>query len=92
MSDELNSRLDRFERKLDQVADALLTLVRVEERQVHHENSSAQLRKWVEDHEQRISAVEKVTIVNRVKLGFGERVWWSGFSLVLATAAWFVKG
>jgi hypothetical protein len=72
----LNSRFDRVEAKLDKVADALTTLARVEERQAFTHATLERFGGLIDDHEDRITTLERSGDVSKVKIGFGERVWW----------------
>jgi len=78
------ARLDRMDKKLDDVVEALNVLAKVEERQAHHKESMAQLREWVQGHEDRLSTVERWLVEQKVKVGVGERLFWVLVSVGLA--------
>lgn len=57
--DEVIKRLEKFEEKLDRVADALFALTRIEERQSNTVKTLERVWSSVEVQDARISAVEK---------------------------------
>jgi streptomycin 6-kinase len=90
----LAHRLDRFEQKLDKVADALSTLARMEERQAFTHETLARFGKRLDDHDVQIGALHRAGDVHKTKIGFGERVWWlllglatSGLAAIVLTRA-----
>lgn len=56
---DIERRLDALDEKLDRVSEAMLTLVRVEERQIQTAQTLDRLWKTIESHETRLSQVEK---------------------------------
>lgn len=90
----LAHRLDRFEQKLDKVADALSTLARMEERQAFTHETLARFGKRLDEHDIQIGTLQRAGDVHKAKIGFGERVWWlalgavaSGLAAILLTRA-----
>jgi uncharacterized protein Yka (UPF0111/DUF47 family) len=61
MDEQLANRLDRFERRLDDVAKTLETLARVEERQFMQTETLSRLWKSVEALEKRVDDIESNT-------------------------------
>jgi hypothetical protein len=90
MSDE--QRLERIERKLDVVSDAIVSLARVEERMIgvfaRIDNLDAQQDK----HSGRITILEGSVGSNGQALRFAERVFWIIVSAGIAFAFAKMKG
>lgn len=84
MSDDIINRLDRFENKLDKLADAVLTIARVEERQSQHSRTLE--RVWTEvaavrddatDLKARVGEIETKQAQARVNMSWIERIAWT---------------
>jgi len=95
----LQQRLDTFERnqmqisdKVDKMADAVLVLARVEERQLNDHQELHELKKGQDKLFDRLRIAESNQAVNTSKMGSGEKVFWRVFggavSLAVAIAAW----
>ena len=97
MSDEQEQRLERMEKKLDNVANAIVALARMEERMIslfkrtdkQEENQEKLALKFETEQEkqsERITKVENKTGSNGQSLRFAERVFW----IVLAASVTFL--
>lgn len=84
-------RLDRFESKLDKLADAVLTIARVEERQSQHARTMERIWSSMESMNTRLSTVETLQSKESVKIGFGERVWWIAASAGIGMIAFYLR-
>lgn len=80
MSDD--SRLERIEKKLDEVGQAIVSLARIEERMVTLFKRMDNLDEEQSDHNKRIRTIEDRVGSNGQMLRFGERIFW-----IIATAA-----
>ena len=74
MSDD--TRLERMERKLDEVGQAIVALARVEERLTTLLSRMDTMDKTQVDHSKRIVTLEKSDGTNGQMLRFAERVFW----------------
>jgi hypothetical protein len=80
MSDD--SRLERIEKKLDEVGQAIVALARMEERMITLFKRMDTLDAEQSDHNRRIQLVESKVGSNGQLLRFAERLFW-----IVATAA-----
>lgn len=90
MSDD--SRLERIEKKLDEVGQAIVLLARMEERMVTLFKRMDTFDAGKDAHNIRITAVENKVSNNGQALRFAERLFW-----IIATAAvgygfWLMQG
>lgn len=85
------TRLDRFEekfdKKMDKLAEAMLTVARVEERQIQCRldcNKTTDTL-WGRFHEleEKVQSLNLGQAKNALILGFGERVWWIVLTIIL---------
>lgn len=76
MTQHLDARLTRIEDKLDTLADAMAQIARVEERLSQQSGSMDHLVRRVDDHDQRLSEVERKVTRSGVVVGWGERLFW----------------
>jgi predicted nucleic acid-binding Zn-ribbon protein len=74
MSDD--SRLERIEKKLDEVGQAIVSLARIEERMVTLFKRMDNLDEEQSDHNKRIRTIEDRVGTNGQMLRFGERIFW----------------
>ena len=79
MSDD--SRLERIEKKLDEVGQAIVSLARIEERMVTLFRRMDSLDEEQSDHSKRIRSIEDRVGSNGQALRFAERLFW-----IVATA------
>lgn len=77
-----DDRLNRIESKLDRLAEAMTTLVRVEERMSAFNDRLGVIDARLTRHSDRLDIVEKVSNSSRQTLGFGERMFWVFVSAV----------
>ena len=80
-------RLTRIEGKLDKLADAMTTLVRVEERMSAFNDRLGTIDARLAKHSDRLDIVEKLADRSTQTIGFGERFFW-----VIATVGAGVAG
>lgn len=90
MSDD--SRLERIEKKLDEVGQAIVALARMEERMITLFKRMDALDAEQSNHNRRIQLVESKVGNNGQMLRFAERLFW-----IIATAAvgyvfWLMQG
>lgn len=71
-----DNRLERIERKLDQMSEAVVALARVEERMVTVFKRMSTLDEEHSQHNQRLTVVENKVGNNGQMLRFAERVFW----------------
>ena len=90
MADE--ARLERIERKVDEMGQTLVILARVEERMVTLFNGMEVVKKTQADHGNRIVTLEKSDGTNGQMLRFAERVFWIVVSAGVAFAFTAMRG
>lgn len=87
MNDE--ARLERIERKLDEVGQAIVALARMEERMITLFKRMDKLDQEQANHERRLQLVEGRVGINGQTLRFAERVFWivvsAGIAYVFTT-------
>ena len=81
-------RLSRIEDKLDKLAEAVVSLARMEERMVTIFN---RLGKYEEGLEKRIDEVEENNIKHGATLRFAERVFWVVITAAISTGFWYLR-
>ena len=84
-------RLDRIEKKLDKMAEAIVSLARMEERMITLFSRMDRYEEQQENVEQRLTVVEKMSGSNGQALRFVERLFWIVVSGAVATAFWFMR-
>ena len=84
-------RLDRIEKKLDKMAEAIVSLARMEERMITLFSRMDRYEEQQDDVEHRLAVVEKSTGSNGQTLRFVERLFWIVVSGAVATAFWFMR-
>lgn len=94
--EQIISRLDRFEDKLDKLADAVLTIARVEERQAQHSrtlervwNEVNAVREDVKGIKTRLSVVENKQSESSGKMSVWERIAWIVVAAIVGGASYF---
>jgi len=80
-------RLARMEQKLDRLGEAMITLVRVEERMGAFNDRLGTIDARLAKHSDRLDIVEKLADRSTQSIGFGERFFW-----VIATVGAGVAG
>lgn len=87
---EDEGRLDRIESKLDNVAEAVVALARVEERTVAIQELTTGLRSGLNALDARVRDLEKSSARRGGGLGVYERGFWVVLTAVIGTAiTWF---
>lgn len=84
-------RLSRIEDKLDKLAEAVVSLARMEERMVTLFNRMGKHEERQEGLERRIDEVEDSVISNGTTLRFAERVFWVVLSAAISTGFWYLR-
>jgi hypothetical protein len=85
------SRLHRIENKLDKLAEAVVSLARMEERMVTLFNRMERYEGRQEGLEARIDEVETNNIKNGATLRFAERVFWIVATAAISTGFWYIR-
>jgi hypothetical protein len=85
------SRLHRIENKLDKLAEAVVSLARMEERMVTLFNRMERYEGRQEGLEARIDEVETANIKNGATLRFAERVFWIVATAAISTGFWYLR-
>ena len=85
------SRLHRIENKLDKLAEAVVSLARMEERMVTLFNRMERYEGRQEGLEARIDEVETTNIKNGATLRFDERVFWIVATAAVSTGFWYLR-
>lgn len=88
MSEE---RLTRIEGKLDQLAEAVISLARMEERMI---SLFSRMDRYEDDQDKiegRLTKVETDFIDNRSKVNFAERVFWIVLTTAFGAGFWIAK-
>jgi hypothetical protein len=85
------SRLHRIENKLDKLAEAVVSLARMEERMVTLFNRMERYEGRQEGLEARIDEVETANITNGATLRFAERVFWIVATAAISTGFWYLR-
>ena len=85
------SRLHRIENKLDKLAEAVVSLARMEERMVTLFNRMERYEGRQEGLEARIDEVENTNIKNGATLRFAERVFWIVATAAVSTGFWYIR-
>lgn len=75
-ADYLEERLEIFEEQLRKMADALVTLARIEERQSYLAKDLDKLQKDQTECFKRLREVESAVDINITKMGTGEKFLW----------------
>lgn len=91
MTDVSGDRLVRIENKLDQLADAVVQLARMEERMISLFNRMDEYDKKMGKITDRVDKVETDTTRNRSALAFAERIFWVLFTAAVSTGLWIAK-
>ena len=89
MSDD--ARLERIEKKLDQVGDAIVALARMEERMITLFKRMDALDADQSNHNRRLTLVESRVGSNGQALRFAERVFWIVVTGAIAFAFNYLK-
>jgi hypothetical protein len=85
-------RFDRIEEKLDKLAEAIVSLARMEERMVTLFRRMDVYDGHQENMENRIFSVEKRVGTNGQTLRFAERLFWILVSGAVATVFFYMRG
>jgi len=84
-------RLNRIETKLDKLAEAVVSLARMEERMITLFNRMGKYEERQEELEERIDDVDLRIVSNSATLRFAERVFWVVLSAAISTGFWYLR-
>ena len=73
---DVETRLDKFEAKLDSINDALISLARIEERVTTILKNNERMHTEVNDLDERVGDLEQQSAVQGFTLSKGERLFW----------------
>ena len=82
--DDVSNRLDKLESKIDRLADAVITIARIEERVTTVLKQNDRFIMRLDRLEDRVETVEQTAKLNKKDVSNGERVFWVVFSAVIA--------
>ena len=88
---EEEPRLSRIETKLDKLAEAVVSLARMEERMISLFNRMDKYEEQSDKLDNRVTEVEKETRGSKYKLAFAERVFWIVMTAAIGAVFWFFK-
>jgi len=86
-----DNRLNRIEGKLDKLAEAVVSLARMEERMITLFNRMGKYEERQEGLEERIDEVEESIVRNSHTLRFAERVFWVVVTAAVSTGFWYLR-
>ena len=72
----MQDRLDRIETKVDKLSDAMVEMVRMEERMVTAFKRMDNIVDYQKKADDRLSEMEKQALVRGQKIAFAERIFW----------------
>ena len=72
----MEDRLDRIETKVDKLSDAMVEMVRMEERMVTAFKRMDNIVDYQKKADDRLSEMEKQALVRGQKIAFAERIFW----------------
>lgn len=84
-------RLSRIEVKLDKLAEAVVSLARMEERMISLFNRMDKYEQEKEKLEERVGDIEAAVNSSNHKLSFAERVFWVVVTAAIGSGFWFLK-
>lgn len=84
-------RLGRIEGKLDKLAEAVVSLARMEERMISLFNRMDKYEEEKKTLERRVGDIEDAVNNNNSKIGFVERVFWVVITAAIGSGFWFLK-
>ncbi len=90
LTPEVVRRLDSLEEKLDRVSEAMLTLVRVEERQIQTGQTLDRVWRAVEEHDKRLDAVEAKYIASTAG-NFTKQAMWAVIVLLTGVIGYLLQ-
>lgn len=86
-----DQRLNRIETKLDKLAEAVVSLARMEERMITLFNRMGKYEERQDSLEARVDDVETDIIKNGTTLRFAERVFWVVVTAAVSTGFWYLR-
>jgi len=90
--DDIKDRMSRFENKIDILSEAMMSMVRIEERQGQQSRALERLFSQVETLDSEVRSLKEQLSNNSLRIGFGQRVFWIvATGLLTGTLAVFVN-
>lgn len=86
-----DQRLNRIENKLDKLAEAVVSLARMEERMITLFNRMGKYEERQDSLEARVDDVETDIVKNGTTLRFAERVFWVVITAAISTGFWYLR-
>ena len=86
-----DQRLNRIESKLDKLAEAVVSLARMEERMITLFNRMGKYEERQDSLEARVDDVETDIVKNGTTLRFAERVFWVVITAAISTGFWYLR-
>jgi len=86
-----DQRLNRIETKLDKLAEAVVSLARMEERMITLFNRMGKYEERQDSLEARVDDVETDIVKNGTTLRFAERVFWVVITAAISTGFWYLR-
>lgn len=84
-------RLSRIENKLDKLAEAVVSLARMEERMITLFNRMDKYEEEKKTLEGRVGDIEDAVHSSTSKISFAERVFWVVTTAAIGSGFWFLK-
>lgn len=88
---QINQRLDRFERSLDEMRAAMVQMAKTEERVSIVLEQTTTLFKQQRNHQERINRLERENATQAQSLSFFERFGWLIATAVAGVIGWWFK-
>jgi DNA repair ATPase RecN len=82
-----NSRLERIEKKIDQLSDAMISLARAEEKLIAIEKNNFAQYERMNAHSIKLDDVEQRLVANEKSLAIFARLYWIAISVAAAALA-----
>ncbi|MCI5078687.1 hypothetical protein [Oricola sp.] len=92
MGDADDARLDRIEQKLDKMAEALVSLVRIEERTSTLFKRLDATDERMNSLSKRVADLEKTSDTRGVTFALVDRVFWIAITAAVGMGAYWVRG
>ena len=87
--EELSRRIELLEAQLEKLAEAVITLARIEERQLQHNKEIEQIhanQKEISNEAfERLRSIEAKLTINTTKMSISDKVWWMIVTVIIST-------
>jgi len=91
IASSIDKRLDKFEQKLDKLAEAVLAIARIEERQAQTSRSIERLFTKQEEYDKQFAIINQSLQTNKTKVTIGERLGWIIVTGLISLLTYFFK-